>query len=444
MEGADSEPFAVTSAAPLTELETPLVRPVGLAASPSGPVSCSDPVEITTALRNDSADLGSSAAEVAIELPPGVDLIAGAPTQQVSGGDLEPATTSEGHGWTVQATTDGSKELKISGTGQALGTPFERTENVELDVDCVPPSTSIDSGPAGPTNDPDPTFTFSAPESGAEFQCSVDGAAFAPCASPLTVTTLADGSHSFSVRAVDVVGNLDSDPPTSSFAVDTVAPETTIISGPGGPTRELRPEFGLGSEFDAEYECALDSSSFAPCGAAYRPGRLQEGAHTVRARAIDTAGNVDQTAARRSFAVDRRVEGARLRQVSKRVDLAKGMLGKVRVRIDEAGRITLRASASSSRRSVSLNVADFKFGGRGSGATQLRAPRAELQVDPSSIARPRPPDRRRHRPLRRSTWKPLQAEAGISHPRWRVTMTSAVSFDRDLGRIEGARWQPPG
>ena len=379
VEGTGSEPFAIAAAEPLTELEPPIVRPVSIGASPSGPVSCSDPVEITTTLRNDSADLESNAAEVALELPPGVDLIAGSLTQQVSGGDLGTEATSESHGWIVQATTNGTKQLKISGRGKVSEPPLSGPRVSNSRPIAYPPSTSIDSGPLGATMDPDPTFTFSTPDGGAGFQCSVDAAPFANCVSPLTTPVLADGSHSFSVRAVDIAGNLDPDPPSSSFVVDTVPPETSIISGPEGPTRELRPEFGLSSEIGAEFECSLDSAAFTACGVIYRPGPLENGGHRVRARAIDQAGNVDPTVARRSLTVDRRVEGARLRRISKRLDPVNGVLGKVRVRIGEAGRVNLRASASTGKRSASLDVVDLEFGGKGFGVTRLRALRAGPQ-----------------------------------------------------------------
>lgn len=85
------------------------------------------------------------------------------------------------------------------------------------------PETSILSGPAdgATTNDETLTFTMaSTGEVGAGFECSVDSAAFAPCTSPLALSGLADGNHTFAVRASDEDGT-DASPATRAFTVDT-------------------------------------------------------------------------------------------------------------------------------------------------------------------------------------------------------------------------------
>jgi hypothetical protein len=66
-------------------------------------------------------------------------------------------------------------------------------------ADLTPPDTVIDSGPAGKTTDPTPTFTFHSTEPGSSFECSIDTGtpAFAPCSGPggtHTPAPLADGS----------------------------------------------------------------------------------------------------------------------------------------------------------------------------------------------------------------------------------------------------------
>ena len=59
-------------------------------------------------------------------------------------------------------------------------------------------------------------FTFSANE-GASFTCSLDGAAFAPCASPSVYSDLQPGWHTFAVQAVDAAGNTDPSPAESRW-----------------------------------------------------------------------------------------------------------------------------------------------------------------------------------------------------------------------------------
>ncbi len=64
-------------------------------------------------------------------------------------------------------------------------------------------------GPSGPTNDATPTFVFSADQAGSSFECRVDGGAWGSCSTPETTGPLADGAHTFEVRATDLAGNVD-------------------------------------------------------------------------------------------------------------------------------------------------------------------------------------------------------------------------------------------
>jgi uncharacterized delta-60 repeat protein len=89
-----------------------------------------------------------------------------------------------------------------------------------LAVSTPYPNSVIDSGPTVVTTDPTPTFAFSSTERRTTFQCSLDGAAFAPCSSPHTTVPLADGSHTFRVRAVSSAGVVDPTPAERRFTVD--------------------------------------------------------------------------------------------------------------------------------------------------------------------------------------------------------------------------------
>ena len=68
------------------------------------------------------------------------------------------------------------------------------------------------------------------------------------CTSPNTTASLADGSHTFEVRAIDVAGNTDPTPDSRTITVDTVAPQTTINSGPSGPTNDSTPTFTFSAD----------------------------------------------------------------------------------------------------------------------------------------------------------------------------------------------------
>ena len=65
--------------------------------------------------------------------------------------------------------------------------------------DTTAPETAIDSGPSGTVSSASASFGFSSSETGSTFQCSLDGAAFASCASPKDYTGLSEGSHTFEI-----------------------------------------------------------------------------------------------------------------------------------------------------------------------------------------------------------------------------------------------------
>lgn len=88
--------------------------------------------------------------------------------------------------------------------------------------DTTPPNTTITGGPTGTTADNTPTFTFSSSESPATYEVKMDGGAWEPCpVSQKTYDTLADGAHTFQVRAIDQAGNVDASPASQAFTIET-------------------------------------------------------------------------------------------------------------------------------------------------------------------------------------------------------------------------------
>jgi hypothetical protein len=199
---------------------------------------------------------------------------------------------------------DGDHTFEVRATdpaGNTDATPATRT----FTVDTAVPETSIESGPAGPTSDATPDFSFSADQAGSTFDCRIDGGAWAACTSPQTVAALADGDHTFEVRATDPAGNADPTPATRAFTVDTAAPDTSVDSGPTGTTTDPTPTFDLGAtETGSTFECRLDGGAWAACATPFTTATLVDGPHTLEARATDAAANTDATPASRPFTVD--------------------------------------------------------------------------------------------------------------------------------------------
>ncbi|MBL7716776.1 MAG: hypothetical protein JNL01_15025 [Bdellovibrionales bacterium] len=82
---------------------------------------------------------------------------------------------------------------------------------------------------ASVSNNPSVTFEFTSNYTTATFSCSLDGGAEVPCTSPATYSGLADGNHTFFVRAS--VGALtDETGATHSWRIDTLPPVITFIA----------------------------------------------------------------------------------------------------------------------------------------------------------------------------------------------------------------------
>jgi len=174
-------------------------------------------------------------------------------------------------------------------------------------IDTTMPDTQILSAPGDISGSTTATFSFGSPDagSGAAFECSLDGATFATCASPRTFDSLAEGMHSFGVRVRDSVGNLDPTPARRAWLVDLTAPNTAITSGPSGPVATASGTFVFTSnEDDVTFECALDAAAFAPCTSPHNVMMLAQVAHTFAVRAIDGANHPDPTPATANWTVD--------------------------------------------------------------------------------------------------------------------------------------------
>jgi subtilisin family serine protease len=212
------------------------------------------------------------------------------------------ACTSPGMYSALGAGTHAFAVRAIDAAGNADPTPATRTWT----IDVTPPETTIGTKPASPTNTTDATFEFSSPDTTATFECKLDSAAFSSCRSPHAYSgPLADGSHTFLVRAIDLAGNVDASPASFTWTVDTTAPETVLGATPEDPTGSTSARFTFSSEAGARFECRIDNGGFASCASPHDfPGPLAEGSHTFEVVAIDAAGNRDQTPATYTWTVD--------------------------------------------------------------------------------------------------------------------------------------------
>jgi probable HAF family extracellular repeat protein len=166
--------------------------------------------------------------------------------------------------------------------------------------------TTLLSGAQGRETSSLATAEFIANDPAATFECSLDGAPFAPCASPYPMTGLALGSHTFRVRSVN-----DLEPESAlvqrtwTIVEDNTPPHTTINQGPSGIVESSSAMFRFTSpDTDVvRFECSLDNAEFTVCSSPINYRKLSLAWHTFRVRAIDQAGNVDPTPATREWYV---------------------------------------------------------------------------------------------------------------------------------------------
>ncbi|MGE0545881.1 MAG: thrombospondin type 3 repeat-containing protein [Kofleriaceae bacterium] len=170
-------------------------------------------------------------------------------------------------------------------------------------IDATPPTTSLITFIPMVTSGPMATFALTSNESGT-FQCRVDTDSFAPCLTPYTTVTLAEGDHTFEAVAVDQAGNVDASPAIYSWRIDTSAPDTMIATAPADPSNDSTGDFTFTASETSEFECKVDTGNFNPCATSFATGALADGQHTLQVRAVDQAIIRDPTPAVHTWVID--------------------------------------------------------------------------------------------------------------------------------------------
>jgi cytochrome c553 len=167
--------------------------------------------------------------------------------------------------------------------------------NLSWTVDTIVPSLPVLTASIGPmTNQPAPSFIFSSTDAGslvANYECSLDSAAFSVCISPSDLKSLSDGAHAFNVKANDNAGNASSIN-SFSWVQDTVLP-TLAFTEKTTTNNTARFQFTAtdsGSGI-ATTECQLDAAAFSICQSPVELTGLALGEHKFQVRAKDKAGN---------------------------------------------------------------------------------------------------------------------------------------------------------
>ena len=184
-------------------------------------------------------------------------------------------------------------------------------DSAAIKVDKTAPETTINSKPADPTNSTSASFGFSSNETGSTFQCSIDNGSFSSCASPKSYSSLANGPHTFRVRATDAAGNVEATPASYTWTVDRTAPSAPVINSPANNS-SVGASFTLSGTAEANSTVELfegttskgTTQASASGNWSITLNNVSAGSHTYTAKATDAAGNTSALSTGRTVIVD--------------------------------------------------------------------------------------------------------------------------------------------
>jgi hypothetical protein len=256
------------------------------------------PIHQTVALSATANDAETSVQSVAFQYAP-----AGTSSWTTIATDT---TAPYAASWDTTGVADGTYDLRVVAT-DVLGNSAPSSTVANRVVENSAPDTTITSSPPDPSNDANPTFSFTSSKPSSTFECRIDGGSWSSCTSPDTISpALGGGSHTFDVRATDQVGNADPSPASYTWTIDFSLPDTTIDSSPANPDNNATPTFTFSSnQSPVTFQCRLDGGSWTACTSpdTLSPA-LAAGSHTFDVRARNQVGNIDPSPASYTWTID--------------------------------------------------------------------------------------------------------------------------------------------
>jgi hypothetical protein len=116
----------------------------------------------------------------------------------------------------TQTTTVNGSTTSDTQTGQDVNSSINCTGS-----DCTataPPTPTITDHPTSPSDSSSASFSFTDTDQTVTFKCQIDNSGYTPCSSSWIYDNLADGSHTFYVKAKNGTGQL-SDPATFAWTI---------------------------------------------------------------------------------------------------------------------------------------------------------------------------------------------------------------------------------
>ncbi|WP_241757999.1 adventurous gliding motility protein AgmC [Myxococcus landrumensis] len=142
-------------------------------------------------------------------------------TVQVDGATVGTVTAAPDGTWSLPVAArllDGAHTVVATAEDSSGNTA---TDTVNFSVDTVP-DTQITLNPPAASTTASARFDFVSTSGDVRdtFECSLDGAAFTACTGPIDYANLAQGNHTFQVRAVDFDGDVDATPASFAWTIN--------------------------------------------------------------------------------------------------------------------------------------------------------------------------------------------------------------------------------
>lgn len=193
------------------------------------------------------------------------------------------------HRFIVKVTdTAGNKSVAVADNSD------EFLNDYTWEIDPAALGVQITSGPDSVSSSQSAVFEFSSNKAAA-FECKLDSGNFVSCSSPVNFSALADGPHTFTVKASFGPDSIED---SLSWTIDTAAPEITITNAPDNPTFQTGATFAFSVNETSTISCRLlPSSEWTPCSSPkIFPVNTfgvsgTEQTYTFEIRAADSAGH---------------------------------------------------------------------------------------------------------------------------------------------------------
>jgi len=220
----------------------------------------------------------------------------------------------------VAAGTNHSVALKNDGTvwswganssGQlGDGTTTSRTSPVQVqDIKLHLPTANISGTPTSPTNSTSASLTVGG-TGVVTYKYKLDAGSYSTetaVATPISITSLSEGTHTVSVIGKDSIGNWQVTPTIVSWTVDLTPPTATVSGTPESPTQSTGATLTIGGADVVVYKYKLDAGSYSAETPVVTPiilNGLADGSHTVSVLGKDSADNWQLTPTTAAWSVD--------------------------------------------------------------------------------------------------------------------------------------------